>query len=93
MTLALSQVFHLGNARSPGAVIRPTFAVRNPYALGAVVISVGLQFLAVYFTPLARVLDTTPLAPRDWLIVLALALVAAAVGQTLKLRRAVGGNG
>ena len=93
MTLAFGQIFHLGNARSPGAVIQPKLAVRNPYALGAVVLSVGLQFLAVYFTPLARVLDTTPLAARDWLIVLALGIVAATVGQTLKLRRAVVGDG
>jgi len=93
MTLALGQIFHLGNARSPGAAIQPKLAVRNPYALGAVVLSVGLQFLAVYFTPLATVLDTTPLAGLDWLIVLALGLVAATIGQTLKLRKAVVGNG
>src|SRR5690606_32480309 len=93
MTLAFGQIFHLGNARSPGAVIQPKLAVRNPYALGAVALSVGPQFLAVYFTPLAIVLDTTPLAARDWLIVLALGIVAATVGQTLKLRRAMIGNG
>lgn len=93
MTLAFGQIFHLGNARSPGAVIQPRLAVRNRYALGALALSVGLQFLAVYFTPLATVLDTTRLAALDWLVVLALGIVAATVGQTLKLRRPVVGNG
>ncbi|HEY8469314.1 MAG TPA: cation-translocating P-type ATPase C-terminal domain-containing protein, partial [Longimicrobiales bacterium] len=86
MTLAFGQVFHLGNARSPGAVIQPRLAVRNPYALGAVGITLALQFLAVHFGPLAAVLETTRLSPVDWLAVLGLALIPAVIGQTLKMR-------
>ncbi|HEX7090810.1 MAG TPA: HAD-IC family P-type ATPase [Longimicrobiales bacterium] len=92
MTLALGQIFHLGNARSPGAVIKPRLAARNPYALGAVGVTLALQFLAIYFAPLATVLETTRLAPGDWLVILGLALVPAVIGQTLKLRRpSIGG--
>ncbi|HEY8468633.1 MAG TPA: cation-translocating P-type ATPase [Longimicrobiales bacterium] len=86
MTLALGQVFHLGNARSPAAVIQPRLAVRNPYALGALGITLALQFLAVHFAPLAAVLETTRLSPGDWLTVVGLALIPAVIGQTLKLR-------
>jgi Ca2+-transporting ATPase len=47
MTLALAQIFHLGNARSVGPVLRPRAVVRNRFALGAVALAVGLQLLTV----------------------------------------------
>jgi len=59
--------------------------VSNPYALGAVVLVLLLQLVAVYFDPLSKVLGTYPLSGRDWLIVTGLALIPAAVGQTIKL--------
>ena len=36
MTLALAQLFHLGNARSRGPVLTPRRAMANPWAVGAV---------------------------------------------------------
>ena len=48
MTLALAQIFHLGNARSPGAVLAPRIALRNPYAIAAVIGSASLQLAAAY---------------------------------------------
>lgn len=88
MTLALAQIFHLGNARSPTPVLRPARALRNRYALGAVALAVGLQFLAIYFPPLAQVLRVVPLALADWIVIGALAAVPAVVGQTLRWLRA-----
>ncbi|HEX7049540.1 MAG TPA: cation-translocating P-type ATPase [Longimicrobiales bacterium] len=85
MTLALAQASHLGNARSPGHVIGLRRATSNPYALGAVVLVVLLQLLAVGFAPLAQVLDVVPLRAREWLIITAFALLPAIVGQGLKL--------
>lgn len=85
MTLALAQTFHLANARSAGQVLEFRKAVSNPYALGAVVLVLLLQLVAVYFDPLSKVLGTYPLSGRDWLVVAGLALIPAAVGQTIKL--------
>ena len=59
-------------------------------ALGAVAVTVSLQFLAVYFPPLAELLGVRPLAPGDWMVILPLALAPAVVGQGvawIRLRR------
>jgi len=90
MTLALSQIFHLGNARSELPVTSPDRALSNPFALGAVVLTVGLQLLAALLSPLARVLRIEPLAVQDWAVVAALSLFPAVAGQTLKWVRAQG---
>jgi len=87
MTLALAQIFHLGNARSPAPVFRPDRILANRYAVGAVVLTVGLQLLAVYWMPLRTVLGLRPLAPGDWLVIAAAALMPAIVGQALKSLR------
>jgi Ca2+-transporting ATPase len=84
-TLALSQIFHLGNARSRQAVLRPSRATANPYALWAVAISSVLQLMAVHLPGLARVLHTVPLEPLDWVVVLAAAAVPAVIGQLARL--------
>jgi Ca2+-transporting ATPase len=88
MTLALAQIFHLGNARSVRPVLRPARATANRYALGAVVLSVMLQLLTVSLEPVAGVLRVVSLSATEWAVVLALAAVPAVVGQVLKLRAA-----
>jgi Ca2+-transporting ATPase len=84
LTLALAQIFHLGNARGARPVLAPAVALRNRWAVAAVVFSVGLQLAALTVEPLARVLDVVPLSPREWAVAVALALIPAAVGQALK---------
>ncbi len=84
MTLAAAQIFHLGNARSPGPVASPRRALANPYALGAVALTIGLQLLAAWYGSLARVLGVHPLSGSDWLLVAVLGLVPAVVGQSVK---------
>jgi len=84
MTLALAQLFHLGNARSRGPVLSPRRAFANRWALAAVPFVLGLQVIAVHWAPLAGVLRTVPLTSGDWLIVLGLAAVPAIVGQTVE---------
>ncbi len=61
------QLGHFFNCRSR---TRSLFEglLNNPFIWVATGIVIGLQLLAVYFTPLAKVLDTTPLAPTDWYI-------------------------
>jgi Ca2+-transporting ATPase len=85
MTLALAQIFHLGNARGAGPVVAPSGALRNRWAVGAVALSLALQVAAVAVEPLARVLGVVPLSPREWGVAVGLGLIPAVVGQTLKL--------
>ncbi|HEU4647697.1 MAG TPA: cation-translocating P-type ATPase [Gemmatimonadales bacterium] len=86
MTLALAQIFHLGNARSRRPVLAPQLAVSNRYALAAVALAVGLQLLATAIPTLARALHLHPLDRSAWLVIVAAAAIPALVGQALKLR-------
>jgi Ca2+-transporting ATPase len=85
MTLALAQLFHLGNARSESPVLDAKRALANPYAIGALGLSIALQFLTVYVDPLARILGVVRPTARDWLLIVSFALVPAVVGQAIKL--------
>lgn len=84
-TLALAQVFHLGNARGRAAVISGAAVMRNRFALGAAVLAGGLQALAVTWRPLGDVLATHALDAREWLIVALLSVAPAVCGQGWKL--------
>jgi Ca2+-transporting ATPase len=87
MTLAGAQIFHLGNARSSGHVLTLPAATANPAAIGAVLLSVGLQLSSLLIAPLADVLRLTPLGPQEWTVVAFLSVFPGAVGQLLKIQR------
>jgi len=55
--------------------------------MGAVVLTVALQVLAVVAPGLGRILGTAPLSARGWLIAVALAAIPALVGQGWKRLR------
>ena len=87
MTLALAQIFHLGNARSAKAVMTWPHAAANPYALAAVAISIGLQLAAVYVGPLSSILNVSPFGRDQWILVIVASAIPAVVGQLLKIVR------
>jgi P-type Ca2+ transporter type 2C len=62
------QIGHLFNCRSQ---TRSAFSgfFSNPYIFVATAIVIGLQLLAIYFPPLARVLDTVPPVNSDYLVI------------------------
>ena len=64
-----AQLGHLYNCRSRS---RSTFEgfFRNPYIFLASAIVIGLQLLAIYFPPLARVLDTVPPTNADFAVIM-----------------------
>jgi Ca2+-transporting ATPase len=93
MTLALAQLFHLGNARGVVPVTTPRRALAYPYAIGAVAVTIALQILAVSYAPLARVLGVRSLASEEWLVVFGLAIIPAVVGQLLRSRHSRAGGG
>jgi Ca2+-transporting ATPase len=86
MTLALAQIFHLGNARSQDDVLAPARAFANPVAIGAVGFAMALQ-LATVFDPLARLLHVTPLSVTEWSVVVLSAGLPALGGQLFKRLR------
>jgi len=64
-------------------VLLPHLALRNRWALAAVVLAVGLQVAAVQIAPLGALLDVTQLRATDWLLVGVLAAVPAVIGQAV----------
>ena len=88
VTLALAQLFHLGNARSVLPVLTLHRMLANPHALVAVGLAVGLLVLAFHVPILSDVLHLHPLSGRDWLVISALGLVPGITGQTVKWLRA-----
>jgi Ca2+-transporting ATPase len=90
LTLGFAQIFHLGNARSDRPVLHPEAATANWYAIAAVVFAAGLQLVAVYATPVAAVLNVTPLTPGEAYVVVVCSAITPVVGQALRLRRAPG---
>ena len=87
LTLGLAQALHLGNARARHAVTTAAAVMRNPYALGALVLTAGLLVLTVYVPSLSRLLATRTPSARDWLVVVALSAVPAVAGQGWKVLR------
>ncbi|MDY7092176.1 MAG: HAD-IC family P-type ATPase [Acidobacteriota bacterium] len=88
MTLALTQLFHVFNARSPRAVLFNRRLFQNPWAWGAIALTIGLQLAVLYLPPLRQIFDTTPLGPQEWALVLIASLLPLILGQGAKgLRR------
>ena len=92
MTLALAQGFHLGNARSRGAVVSPARVLANRWAIAALSVVVILQGVSIIVPGLRGLLGLTPLDTRAWGIVLVLSIAPALVGQLLKVSRPLKGR-
>ncbi|MEX1258249.1 MAG: cation-transporting P-type ATPase [Gemmatimonadota bacterium] len=84
MTIAMTQLLHVFNARSPGPVVTSRRFFGNPWVWGAIGLTVVLQLLAVYLPPLSRVLRTHALGLEDWGLVLLASFVPLVVGQAWK---------
>jgi Ca2+-transporting ATPase len=87
MTLALAQLIHLGNARSREPIRAYLGITANPWAVGALALVAALQVASVSIEPLQRALHTTPLAAHEWVLIVALAMVPALIGQVIRVCR------
>lgn len=87
VTLALVQLFHLGNARNRGPVLHPAKVVANRWALGAVFLVVALQIATIHWAPLAGLLGLIPLSVSDWAMVGGLSATPAVLAQAAKWLR------
>ncbi len=74
---------HTFNCRSR---TRSAFAglLRNPFLLIAAFIVISLQLLAVYFSPLARILGTVQPSTTDWLVIVLCSLAPVLIVEVTK---------
>lgn len=75
LTIALAQLFHVFNMRSPGSGLFRNDVTRNPWVWGALAICIGLLLLAVYLPPVAEVLKLHAPSATAWMVILALSVV------------------
>ncbi|MFO7173744.1 MAG: cation-translocating P-type ATPase C-terminal domain-containing protein, partial [Bacillota bacterium] len=71
--LVMAQLFHVFDCRSERRTIWEVGLLTNPWLVAATATSFGMLLAAVYWPPLARVMETFPLSLKDWLAVLAVA--------------------
>jgi P-type Ca2+ transporter type 2C len=86
--LAVYQWYNAFNCRSETrSVARSLFT--NHWLWGAMAIVITLQLLAVYWSPLQKILGTTALTGHEWLVILALAATVLVWEEGVKLVRRV----
>ncbi len=74
VTLVLAQLIHVFDCRSEKSIFsRNPFG--NMYLVWAVVSSLLLMVIALYYPPLQTVFHTVPIAPRDWLLIVGMASI------------------
>lgn len=83
-TLAVFQWFNAWNCRSEDKSIFQMNAFSNKFLLGATVLVVSLQMLAVYNPLLQTILRTVPLQASEWLTILAVAISIVVVEEIRK---------
>jgi Ca2+-transporting ATPase len=83
LALIGGQMGHTFNCRSR---TRSAFSglLRSPFILIAAVIVISLQLLAVYVSPLARVLGTVRPSETDWLVVILCSVAPVVIFETTK---------
>ncbi|MDQ0270297.1 cation-translocating P-type ATPase [Cytobacillus purgationiresistens] len=73
-TLVLAQLIHVFDCRSEKSVFaRNPFG--NKYLVGAVISSLLLMLVVIYWEPLQPIFHTIPIVPRDWLMIVGLSAV------------------
>jgi Ca2+-transporting ATPase len=83
LSLVAVQLGNLFNCRSRSRSAFTDF-FSNPFIFAAVAISVLLQFLAVYFPPLAGILDTVPPNKIDYLVILVSFILPVVIVEIMK---------
>jgi Ca2+-transporting ATPase len=73
-TLVMAQLIHVFDCRSEKSIFE-----RNPfenlYLIGAVISSILLMLVVIYYPPLQPIFHTIPILLRDWLLVLGLSAI------------------
>ena len=88
--LVMFELFNAFNARSERLSIFRAGPLRNRWLVLAVLSSLVLQLVVVYWPPLQQLFKTTPLGPEDWLMIVpiaSLALISAELGKLVLSRQ------
>ncbi|MEH7502389.1 calcium-translocating P-type ATPase, SERCA-type [Neobacillus drentensis] len=73
-TLVMAQLIHVFDCRSEKSVLsRNPFG--NQYLVWAVVSSLALMFVVIYYPPLQPIFHTLPIAAKDWLLIVGLSSI------------------
>ncbi|MCM3113995.1 calcium-translocating P-type ATPase, SERCA-type [Neobacillus sp. MER 74] len=73
-TLVMAQLIHVFDCRSEKSVLsRNPFG--NPYLVWAVISSLVLMLVVIYYQPLQPVFHTLPIAAKDWLLIVGLSSI------------------
>ncbi|MDZ7672527.1 MAG: cation-translocating P-type ATPase [Halanaerobiales bacterium] len=81
MTIAFVQLFHVFNVRRENGLGFDRTLLQNKYLWGAIVLTIGLQLLAVYTPFLQNIIHTVALQPKMWYIVLIGSIAPVAILQ------------
>ncbi|MCX6806528.1 MAG: HAD-IC family P-type ATPase, partial [Candidatus Berkelbacteria bacterium] len=83
-TLAVFQWFNAWNCRSENKSILQMRFFSNKFLVGATIIVISLQFLAVYNPVMQRILHTTALSLLDWILITTVGLSIVLVEEIRK---------
>ncbi len=88
--LAVCQWFNVLNCQSATRSALGLRIVRNPWLLGGLLLSIGLQGAVLYWPPLNELFHTVPIPPADLLPIVAVASAVLWVEELRKLLRRLG---
>lgn len=81
LTLAFAKLWFVLNLRDRGTAIWQNDVIVNPWIWLSWGICIVLLMLAVYWTPLAAILQTVVPGIKGWILILCLSLVPVALGS------------
>ncbi|MCI5108712.1 MAG: HAD-IC family P-type ATPase [Candidatus Pacebacteria bacterium] len=84
-TMAFFQWFNIWNVRSVDKTVFSKDLISNPYLIVAAIVVILLQLLAVYNPIMNKILETTPLALSEILIVIAISFSIVIIEEIRKL--------
>lgn len=85
LTLAAAQLWHVFNMRDQVSGIIRNEVTRNLYVWGALVLTIGLLFAAIYLPWLSNLLQTVDPGLDGWMMVLVASLIPLIIGQIAKV--------
>ncbi|QFT88811.1 Calcium-transporting ATPase [Bacillus sp. THAF10] len=71
-TLVMAQLIHVFDCRSDRSIFHRN-PFQNLYLVGAVISSIILMLIVIYYPPLQVIFHTVSLAPKEWLLILGMA--------------------
>ncbi len=84
LTLAFGQLWHVFNMRSRKEPLISNQVMKNPFVWAAILLSIILISIALYWNILANILQITPPDNKGWFVVIIASLLPLVFGQIVK---------